>query len=293
MRVLLAIGLIYAIGFFLSCIFFCWRDGARTLRDMTEILVIAIFWPIAWILFITSSPEAPYATPLHYLVSRPWAREDWNNGLGEHIWLDEIKAALRSGADVNARCQSGTTPLNWLFTLDDDWNWAITKGAASTLDTPYAKAARLLLSHGADIDAPDPNGRTTLHNLASTWNHEFPDNYGVELFLFLGADRTAKDNDGKTPADLAGGKTKDMIMNFGPHVLQEYRDQEHAKQMIREKVHVFEFVYVHLSNESIQKAVDLLKRDGDFHARIEHDKTKYFHGSGVVIEPIDNRSIKT
>lgn len=102
MRVLLTIGIIYEVDFFLSCIFFYWRDGERTLSDIAEIVVIAIFWPIGWILFITNSQESPYATPLHYLVSRPWDREDWNGGLGENTWLHEIEAALRSGADVNA-----------------------------------------------------------------------------------------------------------------------------------------------------------------------------------------------
>ena len=65
----------------------------------------------------------------------------------------------------------------------------------------------LLISKGADV-----SGMTALHYAASGGHEEI-----VELLLAKGADVDAKDNNGKTPLDMANGATADLLRTHGGH----------------------------------------------------------------------------
>lgn len=104
---------------------------------------------------------------------------------GIYIWshLSALKRLIDAGAPVNRPGKNGFPPLVFLSRAD--------KG--KRID-----AMRLLLEHGAAVNAVGPHGRTALHNAAESGNAE-----GVALLLAHGADREIKDDSGKTPLKLA------------------------------------------------------------------------------------------
>src|SRR5262245_3722423 len=89
---------------------------------------------------------------------------------------------IARGADVNARARNTqqVMPVH-------------AAAAAGDVET-----MRLLLDHGADVNARQQLGHTPLHGAASTGNQAMAD-----LLLARGADRGAKSDDGKTAADIA------------------------------------------------------------------------------------------
>ena len=80
-----------------------------------------------------------------------------------------MRLLLKAGADVNARCEYGSTALMW---------------AVSSLE------ANILIKKGADVNARDNNSRTPL-----MWNH---DPKTINLLLDAGADVNAKNKYGET-----------------------------------------------------------------------------------------------
>ena len=70
--------------------------------------------------------------------------------------------------------------------------------------------AAWLLRRGVDVNAKAPNGRTALHYAA--WQGVRADY--VEALLAAGADRTARDADGKTPLDLAREKKRTKLLGM-------------------------------------------------------------------------------
>jgi ankyrin repeat protein len=65
---------------------------------------------------------------------------------------------------------------------------------------------RLLLEHGADPNVRHGGGFTPLHSAA-----ENDDRESVEALLEAGADPALATHEGKTPADLAGDATRDLV----------------------------------------------------------------------------------
>ena len=100
--------------------------------------------------------------------------------------LNEVKANLAAGVDVNAKDKNGMTPLHWT---------AVT-GDASTLAERKAQAtvARFLLAHGADADAGSKTGRRPLHVAVGHFNLEV-----ATVLADAGAALTARDDHGYTP----------------------------------------------------------------------------------------------
>ena len=93
--------------------------------------------------------------------------------------VQDVEAAIRNGADVNALDLNGMTPLMWA-------------------GSPEVVAA--LLKAGADINAQDSYyGRTTLMG----WIIYTEDPEAINVLLDAGADAKVKDKAGKTALDYA------------------------------------------------------------------------------------------
>ena len=94
--------------------------------------------------------------------------------------LAAVKQALTDGGNPSARdLESGTTVL------------------ATAALMGHTKAVAMLLEHGADVNAKNPDGSTALHAAAFLGRAET-----VWLLLEKGADATIRNNDGATPLDV-------------------------------------------------------------------------------------------
>jgi hypothetical protein len=88
---------------------------------------------------------------------------------------------------------------------------ALTGRGAPTLsaDTPMFQAVRLLLDHGADVNATGANGSTLLHQSVNR-GPAF-----VRLLIEHGAKLDAKDSSGRTPLDVALGAPATVTAGAG------------------------------------------------------------------------------
>jgi ankyrin repeat protein/beta-lactamase regulating signal transducer with metallopeptidase domain len=85
--------------------------------------------------------------------------------------LEEVKAFIEKGTDINAKDQSGRTPL--FLTVCADTN----------------DVARFLIAKGADVNAKDSSGDTPLHSALSNGKKDI-----AELLIAKGADVNAETN---------------------------------------------------------------------------------------------------
>jgi len=95
---------------------------------------------------------------------------------------EAVTALLDAGAEVNAASRESmkVTPL------------------ASAAAARQTEIARLLIAHGANVNARAAGGHIPLHEAAANGNVEL-----VNLLIEQGADINAKTDDGKTPLDFA------------------------------------------------------------------------------------------
>ena len=94
--------------------------------------------------------------------------------------IEVLKQAIADGADVNAKNDSGLTPLHFAA-----WGG-------------HKEIAELLIENGADVNAKIDHGWTPLY--AATYSGY---NQVIELLIAKGADVNTKDEDGFTPLGLA------------------------------------------------------------------------------------------
>jgi hypothetical protein len=97
-------------------------------------------------------------------------------------------------AYINARDEDGQTPLLW---------------ASEGRNSKDGSVVRLLLEHGADVNAQSQDGWSPLHRASSYGALEV-----VRLLLEHGADVEAKKDDGKTALQLAAEKGHDKVVEL-------------------------------------------------------------------------------
>ena len=106
--------------------------------------------------------------------------------------LTAVREWLESGGDPNDTDGRGCTPLIRVV------------GAARVISEAHLDVARLLLSHGADVNKSDTDSFTPVHCCAI-----FPKQSSrgplIQLLLDAGADVNAKTSDGETPLAIALG----------------------------------------------------------------------------------------
>ena len=106
---------------------------------------------------------------------------------------ENVKALFDAGADVNlpSRESMKVTPL------------------ASAAAAKQTELARVLIAHGANVNARGATGHVPLHEAAANGNVEL-----VKLLIDSGADRNAKTDDGKTPLDFAIEYKRDEVVDL-------------------------------------------------------------------------------
>lgn len=103
-----------------------------------------------------------------------------------------VEALLEKGANINAAERAtGRRPLHKAVLQD------------------HFVIAELLVSHGADLNAPDALGQTPLHIAAMTGSREI-----TKMLLTNGADVNATAGVGVTPLRLADGKGNSNIVEL-------------------------------------------------------------------------------
>ena len=114
--------------------------------------------------------------------------------------IETVKQHLAAGADVNGWPDEGgqAPPLYW----------AAHEG--------HKEIVELLIANGADVNAKDRRGETSLHAAALSPRKEI-----AELLIAEGADVNAKDQKGKTPLDTAYGQTAELLRKHGGKTKKE------------------------------------------------------------------------
>ena len=95
-------------------------------------------------------------------------------------------------------------------------HWAAAKTKRFVRDEDYINANKLLVFHGADVNAKDKRGRTPLHSAVLTNNLE-----AVKFLVSCGADVDVKDSGGKTPLDVAKEKSNTTVAKYLASIVAE------------------------------------------------------------------------
>lgn len=131
---------------------------------------------------VLSSYSADGWTPLHLAAA-----------FGDRTIVESL---LRAGADVAARSRNplDNMPLHAALALN-----------------PKTEVAAALLDAGAPINAQQHGGHTPLHEAAGAGKIDF-----IELLVARGADPNVRDDDGRTPRQLAIAKNKTEAADLLP-----------------------------------------------------------------------------
>jgi ankyrin repeat protein len=104
--------------------------------------------------------------------------------------LDQIKAALSKGIDVNIQDEEGRTMLHW------------------AVDRSQKELVKFLVhEHGAQLNIQDVDGMTCLHYAVSCEDEEL-----TKLLVDANALVDVPDQDGETPLDLASDTIKQILI---------------------------------------------------------------------------------
>ncbi len=132
--------------------------------------------------------------------------------------MERLQECLRDSTDLNTYSKDGFTALHFscYFGQPGVARLLLEKGARpdavannatcvmplhSAASSRNLEAARLLLEHGAPVDARQQGGWVPIHAAAQNGDADM-----VELLLAHGADAGLVNDDGKTPAMVAAGK---------------------------------------------------------------------------------------
>ena len=135
---------------------------------------------------------------------------DGNTALNSAAWygdLEMVRVLLSYKADVNARDDDGWAPIH---SVSQGYQISVIPNFRQSLPD----VARLLLEHGADVNARLPHsssdrGATPLHVTMDFNTVEV-----VRVLLEHGANVDAEDNEGRTPFQIASAKGYDEIMKL-------------------------------------------------------------------------------
>ena len=141
-------------------------------------------------------------TPLHFATN------------GGHKNVVQILLASEAEVDAVSECMRGLTPLQWIIlpnraNLNGRSNWRGSNVNAIRIDddTPLESAInapsdegifKILLDHGANINAKGKNGNSLLHSAVIEKEEKI-----VQFLLDKGADVNAKGQNNNTPLHLA------------------------------------------------------------------------------------------
>jgi ankyrin repeat protein len=139
----------------------------------------------------------------------------------QESWSATVETLLNNGADIEAKNEDGSTPLDWAaaFAQTDILKLLIQRGAKTNVtdrygNTPLISAAcecavatmnsaydvmKILLDQGANVNARNKDGKTALMMASGMTG----DAAVLGLLLQNGADPLAKDHKGNTALSLA------------------------------------------------------------------------------------------
>ena len=165
----------------------------------------------------------------------------------ENSNLEVITALIKAGADVNAKDKGGYTPL---------------MSAASHYN---ATAITVLIKAGADVNAKDNGGQTPLMRAAA----KNPSPEVITAFIEAGADVNAKDNGGQTPLVLALHNSE----HYNPEVIK-LLIKSGADVNVNEKDNVGRtLLMLAVYRYNLELTTILIKAGADVNAKDNNDRT--------------------
>ena len=96
--------------------------------------------------------------------------------------IEKVRSLLLEGANANSKDHAGWRPIHESMREGEN----------------ALRIIRLLVDHGADINAKSDSGNTALHDAAAYMSHEI-----IEYLVQSGADPAVKNLDGKSPLDIS------------------------------------------------------------------------------------------
>ena len=190
-------------------------------------------------------------------------------------YFDDLKDALKKGADVNTKDEDNRTLLHWaafqgyikivklLIENKADINARDNKGYTPLLDAAFKgniDIANLLISKGADVNARDDNGSTPL-----SWAVEYNRIDIVRLLINKNADIGIADNIGCTAIDYADENKKEYMENIFKEKVKRKEYEKQKKQREKE-------AKIKAAEEAERKKQAKLEEEKKVKEKLQHKK---------------------